>query len=60
MKKFLKKNWQVFLFLSIMLALSSTSLASTTNLPWEGPLEKLLKSFTGPVAKAISIMAVVG
>lgn len=59
MKKFLKKNWQILLLLSVMLVLSSTSFASATDLPWEGPLDKLLKSFTGPVAKAVSIIAVV-
>ena len=59
MKKFLKKNWQILLLLSVMLVLSTTSFASATDLQWEGPLDKLLKSFTGPVAKAVSIIAVV-
>lgn len=42
-----------------MLILANISFASATDLPWEGPLDKLLKSFTGPVAKAVSIIAVV-
>ena len=57
--KFLKKNWKLFLFVAIMLILANISFASATDLPWEGPLDKLLKSFTGPVAKAVSIIAVV-
>ncbi|HXE53561.1 MAG TPA: TrbC/VirB2 family protein [Tepidisphaeraceae bacterium] len=28
-------------------------------LPWEGPLNQVLASFTGPVAKALCIMAIV-
>ena len=59
MKNFLKKNWKLFLFVAIMLILANISFASATDLPWEGPLDKLLKSFTGPVAKAVSIIAVV-
>jgi type IV secretory pathway VirB2 component (pilin) len=28
-------------------------------LPWEGPLQQVLASFTGPVAKALCILAIV-
>jgi type IV secretion system protein VirB2 len=28
-------------------------------MPWEGPLNKVLASFTGPVAKALCILAIV-
>ena len=30
-----------------------------TGLPWEGPLQTLIESLTGPVAKAIGIAAIV-
>jgi type IV secretory pathway VirB2 component (pilin) len=37
--------------------------AAATNggqpLPWEGPLSQILASFTGPVAKALCILAIV-
>ena len=37
--------------------------AATANggqpLPWEGPLSQILASFTGPVAKALCILAIV-
>ncbi|STO28762.1 conjugal transfer protein TrbC [Fusobacterium necrogenes] len=59
MKKIIKKNLKIFLLLLAIIAISSSSFASATDLPWEGPLDKLLKSFTGPVARAVSIIAVV-
>src|SRR5262245_35624693 len=48
--------------LAAMLLLSGTgAFAATTgsSLPWEGPLQTLVTSLTGPVAYAISIVAIV-
>ena len=53
-----------------LLSLPSATLAATTGsgsgsgsggaaLPWEGPLNQVLASFTGPVAKALCILAIV-
>jgi len=33
--------------------------ASDTGLPWESPLEKILHSLTGPVAKVLGVIAIV-
>jgi type IV secretion system protein TrbC len=33
--------------------------ATTTGLPWEGPLQKILDSLTGPVAKILGVVAIV-
>jgi type IV secretion system protein TrbC len=45
------------------LAASSVARAATTSggqpLPWEGPLNQILASFTGPVAKALCILSIV-
>ena len=38
---------------------ASTSGSGNTALPWEGPLNQVLTSFTGPVAKALCILAIV-
>lgn len=45
----------------IVLALTAatTAHATTTGLPWEGPLTTLKDSLTGPVALAISLIAIV-
>jgi len=33
--------------------------ATTTGLPWEAPLQKILDSLTGPVAKILGVIAIV-
>jgi type IV secretion system protein VirB2 len=65
MRTFLVK-WQRTLRVALMLgfALAAGSggafAAETgTNLPWEGPLTTLVTSLTGPVAYAISVIAIV-
>jgi len=40
-------------------ARASSSGANGQPLPWEGPLNQILASFTGPVAKALCILAIV-
>lgn len=48
----------IFLMMLVMLILNQVGLASSSDMPWEGPLDKLLKSFTGPVAKTVGILAI--
>ena len=48
--------------LGVMLALGTSGAFAAengTNLPWEGPLTILVTSLTGPVAYAISVIAIV-
>ena len=46
--------------LVITAALAPTAaFASGTGMPWETPLQSILDSLTGPVAKAIAIIAIV-
>jgi type IV secretion system protein TrbC len=44
--------------IGLMLATSGQALASAQNLPWEAPLATIQASLTGPVAIAISIVAI--
>lgn len=37
----------------------SIAFASGTGMPWETPLQNILDSLTGPVAKAVAIIAIV-
>lgn len=57
MKKLIKRHQKEILFVGLFLIIALTGMASSTDMPWEGPLDKLLKSFTGPVAKTVSILA---
>ncbi|WP_177161723.1 TrbC/VirB2 family protein [uncultured Fusobacterium sp.] len=54
----MKKN--KLLLLTVFLILATGAMASSTNMPWEGPLDKLLKSLTGPVARTVIILALAG
>jgi len=57
-----KRTAQLSLMMGLALvAASSVAFAAEngTNLPWEGPLTTLVTSLTGPVAYAISVIAIV-
>jgi type IV secretion system protein TrbC len=43
----------------VIVAAARNVLASSAGMPWEGPLQQLVQSLTGPVAKAIGIGAIV-
>jgi len=44
----------------ILLAfLPVTTFAAETGLPWESPLQKILDSLTGPVAKILGVIVIV-
>lgn len=42
-----------------MLALAGPAHAAGTGMPWEGPLQQILDSITGPVARAAAVIAIV-
>ncbi|GIU52412.1 conjugal transfer protein TrbC [Shewanella sairae] len=48
----------VMLF-AVLLLFPDLAHASSTNMPWEAPLTKLVNSVTGPVAFGISVLALV-
>lgn len=41
-------------------AITSPALAGSSDMPWETPLQKVLNSVTGPVAKIIGVCIIVG
>ena len=57
-----KRTAQLALTMGLALAAASSvafAAETGTNLPWEGPLTTLVTSLTGPVAYAISVIAIV-
>jgi type IV secretion system protein TrbC len=56
-----QRTLRVALMLGFALAAGSGAFAAENgnNLPWEGPLTTLVTSLTGPVAYAISVIAIV-
>jgi type IV secretion system protein TrbC len=56
------KPWWLGLEVAVLSALSTPVLAGTTGgtaMPWETPLQTVADSLSGPVAKAIGIIAIV-
>jgi type IV secretion system protein VirB2 len=54
--------WALLVLAAVVLCLfGPTDLlaGSAESLPWEGPLEKLSNSLTGPVAQAVCLIAIV-
>jgi type IV secretion system protein VirB2 len=43
----------------LALALSSPAYASGSGMPWEQPLQQVLESVQGPVAKIIAVMVII-
>lgn len=41
------------------LAIAAPAYASGSGMPWEGPLQQVLDSITGPVARAVGVIAIV-
>ena len=56
LKILLARIYWVVILLAVM---PITSFAAETGLPWEGPLQKILDSLTGPVAKILGVIAIV-
>ena len=64
MYKRIYKIWQkisCFIISSLFMvgSLVTSVHAADTGMPWEGPLEKILASLTGPVAKVLGVVAIV-
>jgi type IV secretion system protein VirB2 len=55
----LRRAVPLLLALFLLLA-AGDALAGSAGMPWEGPLNRLLQSLTGPVAKAVGVFSIVG
>jgi type IV secretory pathway VirB2 component (pilin) len=47
------------LALAVVLAAASPALAGGSSMPWEAPLQSILESIEGPVAKIIAVMIII-
>jgi len=43
----------------LTIALATPAFAAGSGMPWEGPLEQIVDSITGPVARAAAVIAIV-
>lgn len=53
------KHWVGGAFGSAMALSSAPAFAGGSGMPWEGPLQQIVDSITGPVVQAAAIIAVV-
>ncbi len=61
-KKIVKKLNPFTLSLALWISLSQVSYASTAAgdaMPWTGPLQKIMESISGPVAKILAVIVIV-
>ena len=45
-------------FLVVLMLVTPSAFAAGSGMPWEGPLDRLIRSLTGPVAQALLTLAV--
>ncbi len=45
--------------IGLSLALTSTAQAAGSGMPWEAPLQKVLESVQGPVAKIVAVLIII-
>lgn len=43
----------------VTFALPNAAYAAGSDMPWEGPLQQIVDSLTGPVAQALGVLAIV-
>ena len=57
-----KQMVMVRLAVVVLMLLSPTAAlaGSSSGMPWEGPVDKVVNSISGPVATAMSVLAIVG
>ena len=56
---FTKKVTKLTVSILLMVITLTNAYATATGLPWESPLQKILDSLTGPVAKVLGVTAIV-
>jgi type IV secretory pathway VirB2 component (pilin) len=57
MRKTLRRSFVLGIALPLMFA--SAAHASGTNMPWEQPLQQILDSVQGPVAKIVAVIIII-
>ena len=55
----IKARPHVFAAITVYLLSPGLAHASSTGMPWEGPLQRIADSISGPVAQSIAVLAIV-
>jgi len=54
----LNRSLQAALLLTAVIVLAPAAHAAGTGMPWEGPLDQILQSIEGPVARIVSVIII--
>ena len=49
----------VVVLAALMLCLATTAHAAGSSMPWEGPLQSILESIQGPVARIVAVIIII-
>jgi type IV secretion system protein VirB2 len=58
-RKFSSRKWGCAVVVLAFVALATPAYGAGSGMPWEGPLEQIVDSITGPVARAAAVIAIV-
>jgi type IV secretion system protein VirB2 len=54
-----QKRFSVFLAALLGIVLAAPAMAAGSNMPWEAPLQSILDSIQGPVARIVAVIIIV-
>src|SRR3546814_19754281 len=52
-------GWPERCMLLLLALMASTAYAAGSNMPWEGPLQSVLESIEGPVARIVAVIIII-
>ena len=55
----LRSGLNTLVFAALLLFLATTAQAAGSSMPWEGPLQSILDSIQGPVARIVAVIAII-
>lgn len=59
LKRLLRPAGQGLLLAALMLLIAGTAQAAGSSMPWEGPLQSILESIQGPVARIVAVIIII-
>ncbi|MDD2179261.1 TrbC/VirB2 family protein [Acidovorax sp. D2M1] len=54
-----KPLWQAAAVAAVLLAIAVPAHAAGSNMPWEAPLQSILESIQGPVARIVAVIIII-
>ena len=54
-----RKNFVQMITVTLVVLVAVNAFAAGSGMPWEGPMQKILDSFSGPVAKILGVIAII-